>query len=430
MEANSGSERSDQDHLLLRAGSPQDGSAAPRAVFLALSSIYAAGMILVWTGVYVVSGFDHFALFALFLLSSVLCFGVALTALLRFDMRMAIRLPVLPDGLVLVLLGIALLASAAHYALLGEIPLLAAAQSSDYIEVAKIRQSINDVSPALNYLSPLLVKVVYPLIAIALVARGRVRMATLALLLGMAYAASLLQKSYPLYVAIPVALYLGMSRRLLAAASVVGAAGVVVVGMAMIANGMMAPRGVMSPAGTAVSTTIGPPITPKSLGSGLVHRLLMTPGEAVVDWFDAFPASYSFEHGCGYRFVAPLLGCRFVNNSELMYLHSAPADVARGLKGTWNAAHFAEEYANFGPPGLALAPLLAAIVILGAAMLTTGLGIEASVAVNLPFILTLTSSALHTTLLSGGWAAAVALSLILLGPRRPGWRGAVERAKT
>jgi hypothetical protein len=418
---------------MLRAGSPQEGSAAPRTMFLALSSIYAAGMIWVWAGIFIVSGVDHFALFAVFLLSTVLCFGIALAILQRLDLRLSVRLLVLPDSLVVVLLGAALLAAAAHFALLGGIPLLAAVKSSDPLEIAKLRQSISDASPLFNYLSPLLVKVAYPLLAIAFVAMGRARLAAIALLLGMAYAASLMQKSYPLYAAVPVAIYLGMSRRFLAAASVIAVASVVVVVMAMIANGMMAARDVSHPA-AAVATATGtvkpaPGVTLKSLGSGLIDRVLVTPGETVADWFDAFPASYSFELGCGYRFVAPLLGCRFVNNSELMFRHSLPNSVARGLTGTLNAAHFAEEYANFGPLGLALAPLLAACVILLAAILTAGLGVEASVAVNLPFILTLTSSALHTTLLSGGWAAAVALSLILLGSRRPGRRGEGERAK-
>ena len=65
-----------------------------------------------------------------------------------------------------------------------------------------------------------------------------------------------------------------------------------------------------------------------------------------------------------------------------------------------------------------LAAFLAAFTLLVAAVLTAGLGTEIAISINVPFILALTSSALHTTLLSGGWAAAIALSLILLNRGR------------
>jgi hypothetical protein len=391
----------------------RDGIMAPRTNFLALASIYAVSMIWVWAGIFAASGFAHFDLFAIFLPSAILCFGIAWLVLRRFELRLAPPSPAVPDSMVAALLGAAMLAALGQYISLGQIPLLNAVRSSDYMEIAKIRQSINYGSPVFNYLSPLLVKVVYPVLAIALFRRGRNGLALLALLAGMAYGASLMQKSFPLYVAIPVAAYLGLSRRFASATAAGAAACLVVVAMALIAN----PAGPASGAGVQVNggASAANLPAPKAVGAGLIHRVLLTPGEVVVEWFDAFPAAYPFEHGCGYRFAAPLLGCHFVNNSDLMYRHTAPEYVAQGLKGSRNAAHFAEEYANFGPAGLALAPFLAAFVVSIAAMLTAGLGPEIALSINAPFIITLTSSALHTTLLSGGWAAAIVLSLILLG---------------
>jgi hypothetical protein len=195
-----------------------------------------------------------------------------------------------------------------------------------------------------------------------------------------------------------------------AAACLAAVACVIVVTMATIANPQTQAPVAAAQAGSAATLPAR-----KAIGAGLAHRILLTPGEAVVDWFDTFPANHPFEHGCGYRFAAPALGCRFVNNADLIYLQTSPEYASQGLKGERNAAHFSEEYANFGPAGLALSAFLAALVILIAAVLTAGLGAEIALSINAPFIVILTSTALHTTLLSGGWAAAIALSLILLG---------------
>jgi hypothetical protein len=378
-----------------------------RATFLTLSSIYLAGMAWVWAGVFAASGFTHIDLFVVFLPSAVFWFSAGWLVLFLRDWRLPLPGAAIPDSVIMGLLGVAALISLSQYIALGQIPLLTATRSSDFLEIARIRQSINYGSPIFNYLSPLLVKVIYPVFAIAFFKRGRTGLAVLALLLGMAYGASLMQKSYPLYVAIPAAFYLGLSRRFAAAACVAAVACVVVVAMATIAN----------PSGPAAGGTAAPPVR-KAIGAGLAHRILLTPGEAVTQWFDAFPAVYPFEHGCGYRFAAPALGCRFVNNADLIYLHTSPEYVSQGLRGEMNAAHFAEEYANFGLAGLALSAFLAAFVILIAAVLTAGLGAEIALSINAPFIVILTSTALHTTLLSGGWAAAIALSLVLLGRAR------------
>ncbi len=379
-----------------------------KPVYLALSSIYLAGMIWVWAGVFLGGGSAHLDLFAIFALSAVLWFVIAWIALPRLASLLPLPSIRLSDGVALGLLVAALLASIGQYLSLGQIPMVSAARSSDYIEIAKIRQSINDGPPVFNYLSPLLVKVVYPVLTIRFFQRGRFALAALVLLLGMAFGASLMQKSFPLYVAVPVSVYLALSRRFVAGACAGAAACVVIVAMTSIAN-PPDPADAIAGQGTV-------PLARKAIGAGLIHRILLVPGETVVEWFDAFPAAYPFEHGCGYRFAAPALGCDFVNNSQLVYLYAAPDYVAKGLKGARNAAHFAEEYANFGPAGLALSPFLAALAILLASALTSVLGFEMALPVNAPFILALTSSALHTTLLSGGWAAAIALSLILLRP--------------
>jgi hypothetical protein len=138
-----------------------------RATFLALSSIYLGCMAWVWAGVFAASGFTYIGLFAVFLPSAVFWFSAGWFVLFRRDWRLPIPKFTVPDRLVMGLLAAAALASLSQYIALGEIPLLTAVKSSDYLEIARIRQSINYGSPVFDYLSPLLVKVVYPVLAIA-----------------------------------------------------------------------------------------------------------------------------------------------------------------------------------------------------------------------------------------------------------------------
>jgi hypothetical protein len=150
----------------------------------------------------------------------------------------------------------------------------------------------------------------------------------------------------------------------------------------------------------------------------LSKRVLFLPGEVVSRWFKTFPDKIPYEHGCGYRFAAPLLHCTFVDNSLTLYALWYPDYVKRGYHGSMNAAHFAEEYANFGPSGLFLAGFLAAGALAVAATATSRAGLVGAVILNLPYIAALGSTALHTTLLSGGWALMMILVFVLFSSRR------------
>jgi hypothetical protein len=314
------------------------------------------------------------------------------------------RLPaseMLANLLVVASIGFILL----HWRELGGIPAARALGSGDDWEIARFRQSITEHGAVFNYGSGFLIKVVLPLLILRFFVTKQYWGALFVGAVGVTYGLSLMQKSYPIFVIAPSFIYLAFRQRF--AAFLCGLAVLVCIAVLVsITNVGLRPNGSFDLQGASAAMTM--------VVASLAERVFILPGQVVGDWLKAFPAEFPFEHGCGYRVVSSVLGCEFVNNSVLMYRHYFPENVAEGIVGTYNAAHFAEDYANFGPLGLVVSGVLASAVLFAAAWLTGASNAAIMVAVNFPFIAALSSSALHTTLVSGGWLAMVALSLILL----------------
>ena len=375
-----------------------------RQNYLILISMYALCMGWVWAGVFVEGGADKTGL--LILQSVALVGSVAIISgvsknieplRLRFDPALS------PANLLLILsIGFVLL----HWTRLGGIPAFEALASSDDIETARLRQSITEHGALLNYLSIFLIRVLFPLLLLRYVVARKYWAAATAGFVGIIYGLSLMQKSYPLLIIAPSMIYLSFVRWR-AAVLCIAITVICVVFLVLIANAGLRPEQFsdLFTAGRWIAVF-----------TALADRVLLLPGHVVSDWLKVFPAIFPFEHGCGYRFISTALGCDFVNNSVVMYQHFFPENVARGLIGTYNAAHFAEDYANFGWAGLMLSGVLAAITIFAASWATSGGSTAIVLAINFPFIATLSSSALQTTLASGGWIASILLSLVLLSP--------------
>ncbi|MBR0801698.1 hypothetical protein JQ615_40855 [Bradyrhizobium jicamae] len=290
-----------------------------------------------------------------------------------------------------------------HWAVLGGIPVIQATKSTDYLAIAKLRQLVTEQGNLLNYGSSFLIRVIFPLLVLRYLQTRQYWIAFIVGVVGVFYGLSLLQKSYPIFVLAPAMVYLAFTQWRAAAVCAI------VVGLSIVALALITNASLRSVPNTTVALR-----TATVVVTSLAQRILVTPGQVVSDWLNAFPAIYPFEHGCGYRFLSSMLGCDFVNNSVLMFQHYFPENVARGLRGTYNAAHFAEDYANFGPPGFIMSGLLAGGVLFAAAWAGVGRDTATIVAINFPSIASLSSSALQTTLVSGGWIIMVALSLILL----------------
>jgi hypothetical protein len=375
-----------------------------RQNYCMLISVYAACMVWVWIGVFIQTGLEKVGLFALqFVALSAFagCVFVAsggvkpLTLRIGGAQSMAVVLAGLSVGFVLF-----------HWLRLGGVPALKALGESNDVKIAMLRQSITAHGALLNYASIFLIRVLFPLLLLRCVIVGKYWAAAAVGLVGAVYGLSLMQKSYPLLIIAPSMIYLSFVRWR-AAVFCVAITVLCIVFLVLTSNAGLRPAhffDVFSAGRWAV------------VFSALADRVLLLPGHVVSDWLNAFPADFSFEHGCGYRFISTALRCEFVNNSVLMYEHYFPENVSQGLIGTYNAAHFAEDYANFGWVGFVVSSALAAITIFGASWATSSRSTALVLAINFPFIATLSSSALQTTLVSGGWVASIVFSLVLLQP--------------
>lgn len=374
-----------------------------RQNYLILASIYAACMAWVWTGVVLESGHNRYHLLIIHM-AAVLTLATIFSAAGR-----DIKPPALRFSQAEWLASLLLIASVGfifvHWIKLGGLPAVTALQSTDSIEIAKLRQSVTEHGAIFNYVSIFLIRVMLPLLVLRYVLKQQYWLALMVGTFGAVYGLSLMQKSYPIFIVAPAIVYLAFRGWRAAAFCGIGAFLCVLI-LVSITNPHLRPGNFSDiPAAFNAATIIV---------TSLVDRVLVVPGQVVGDWLNAFPTTFPFEHGCGYRFLSTALKCDFINNSVLMYRHYFPENVSQGLVGTYNAAHFAEEYANFGPLGLIVSAVLANVVLFAAAWVTAGKDTATVVAINFPFIASLSSSALQTTLLSGGWLAMVALSLILL----------------
>jgi hypothetical protein len=385
-----------------------------RQNYLILSSIYAGCMAWVWAGVILETGHSQYPL--LFIHLAAFLILVAIFSAAGRDIKPATwRFPQ-AERLASLLLIASVCFILVHWMKLGGLPAVTALKSTDSMEIAKLRQSVTEHGASFNYVSIFLIRVMLPLLVLRYILKKQYWVAFLVGSFGAVYGLSLMQKSHPIFIVAPAIIYLAFRGWRAAAFCGIGAF-LCVVTLVSITNVGFRPKDLSDiPAALHAATVVV---------MLLVDRVLVVPGQVVSDWLNAYPAIFPFEHGCGYRFLSTVLKCDFINNSVLMYQHYFPENVSRGLVGTYNAAHFAEEYANFGPIGLIVSATLASVVLFAAAWVTASRNTAIVVAINFPFIASLSSSALQTTLLSGGWFAMVALSLILLpgsqaAPCRPG----------
>lgn len=322
-----------------------------------------------------------------------------------------------------------------HWMMLGRIPILAAFATLDQMQASLVRDSISQTGiPLANYIPTVIVRSVVPFLGVYFISRHRYGLAWIALAIGLIYGISLMQKSYPLLTLVPPVLYCLLTRR----------PGRMFTIMALATSGVLlsffASAPSFRPINTALLFSAKPaqqqapqksgsalpqrqPQQAKSLGqkteviaASFFDRIFMLPGKVVADWFSVFPSKMAYKEGCGYRFVSPFLGCKFEDTPSRLYPIFYPRIAAAGVHGSYNAAHFAEEYVNFGPKGLFLSGVLIAIVLAIAAVATARAGLAAAAVLNFAPIMSLTSGALHTTLLTGGWLFVMVLTYTLYRP--------------
>lgn len=392
--------------------------------FVCLMTLYVAAMLWVWSGAIFYSEGGLLPMMAAHLLAA------GAMAATIYGLSQNRLLPALPKFSVadsfMVGLGTALVAMVfIHWWALGGIPILQVLQTTDYVTAGLIRTRIPQVTvPLVNYIPTLVIKAGIPFLVIYFFHRRRPYVAFAFAVFGLIYAVSLIQKSYPAFITIPPMIYLLLNRKLIRAA-IMGLVAIASVSFLVIATNpdmrtTQVPEGAIATEVPQSEVIELPPLNPpantiasntNAIVESLAGRVILDPGLMVERWFAVFPETFPFNGMCGYRFLARFAGCDFVGNSTRTWLHYYPDLAEKGYSGSMGAAHFMEEYASFGAWGLVLAGVLASVVVAVAAVMTTHLGFAALVALNFPFIMALSSTGLHTTILSGGWAAVLLLSL-------------------
>lgn len=408
---------------------PSAGAEQIRKSYFVLFVLYASVMLWVWCGVFVDSGTMYLEYFALFIFSLI---GTAALIVYLIPLFVGLR----PSDFLSIsqggadrLAGVMIIIMAAlvfgHFIILGELPVWQAFLASDNTAAALVRQRVNDNSMGLiAYIPTLFMYSLSNAVCIQLIRRRQLRLFWIILPVSVFYGTALLQKSFPLLVTVPVAIYCMLVRRYIYAA-VILSLGVIGVLISFFAtNPQLVHSAAIDSGGTyLVASSAGHfPENVSAPGAmelaaisakALAERVVVHPGYVVSKWFESFPAPHPYAYGCGYRFLAPLLDCEFQNLPLQLHPDFYPRQASEGLQGSFNAAHFAEEYANFGPPGLVLAGALAASVLLVATLMTGHAGLPLLVAINIAQIAALSSAALHTTMLSFGWGLSMLLSVFL-----------------
>jgi hypothetical protein len=309
-----------------------------------------------------------------------------------------------------------------HWFWLGGLPVLHAIFTRDYYEIVMIRQSVTEnMHWFWNYGASMLLRAVIPFLMLYGYVR-RERWTPWLILLGFTYSLSLMQKSYVVVIYLPLIVY-GLSKKRWS--HLLGLVLLQITGIVLL---MLATNPGYRP---NIWTHLTPEIEferqkdrrfktdrPQlvlpseavakmlALAKSAGDRVIMVPGRVVGQWFDLIPEEIPYAKGCGYRFLAPILGCTHKNMPMIIYKQLYPELSQEGIVGTINAASFMEDYSNFGLPGLILAGIILAVVL---SMIGWALQENQTIelALNIVPVLYLSSVSLTTTLLSGGWVLII-----------------------
>lgn len=347
--------------------------------------------------------------------------------------------PSLRNGALWIAGAVAVAIALLHFILFDGFTVVAALAADDQIAIALMRQNVTASLPRfMKYASSIAAHGLFPIVIVLAIANGQRMLALLTGAVGLIYAVCLMQKSGPILLMLPLAVYLLSTRHLIKAALTVAVVGVVVIFMGFAANPQVRPAAMVTLSKELQKTRITKPAadvasTPSPrisaaddasnanlLGASLLYRVLVTPGEVVGQWFDVIPAQIPFGEGCGYRFLTSLLHCNFQNYPRILYDHLFPSEASMGLKGTVNAASMMTAYANFGWLGLALIGVFHAIVA-WALLIIFQRDPVLTLPINMTFILLLSSGDIFTLLFSGGWGLSILLFAMIAragGPQK------------
>ena len=388
--------------------------------------LYNIILIALFCGVYIEIGDLYLAELFYYYISFFISFSIFYFLLFRnkslIDKKLSLKKPlfisdnvkkIIPYFLILsVLMGTII-----HYIDIGFVPIIKAILIIDYYEIAEIRKQANLLTTIpIRYLSSFLIKSIIPFLLIYLMVKKNYKLYTLIYLIAIFYAFSLMQKSFIITILLPsicYAIYLKKIKFLIKHLTVLF---IFIFGLLNITNPQVSETKKnnnvqikkFEKTNSNHSNTNNPVIIFLNL---IKKRVILTPGKIVAKWFINIPNNEPFLNGCGYRILAPILGCDYKNYGQELYDDIFPKYAAIGIKGNVNTTSFMYDYANFGVLGLIISGLLmGALISLIDFIFSFSLMVK--FAINGFYILMLSSSALTTLMFSGGWGLMILLFFI------------------
>lgn len=297
-----------------------------------------------------------------------------------------------------------------HYLLLGAVPIYEAFVLDNRFEVVQLRRYISTAAPStVNYGVTYLIHGVFPFLIVYFYLAKKNRLFFFTLTLGVFYGMSLLHKSYPFFIVLPLIVLLAYQRYWVRVITVTLVMIAVIMIMSFAQNPHYRPDISLieneHPSEIASDQSVR---GEQRLAVGLVRRVAVVPGMVMSKWFEQVPSEIPFASGCGYRVVAKVKGCEFVNFPRVIWEKNNVHLSEKGLTGTMTTASFMNDYANFGFTGIIFSSVVLAVLLSIIKGLFIGYPVLA-LTLNIVPIVLLMLSPLTTVLNSGGWAVVVLL---------------------
>lgn len=341
-----------------------------------------------------------------------------------------------------------------HLLRLGGIPVVQGMLETDYYTVMLVRQYIfhAELDALWKYGPNFLVKSVFPFLVFYYLFRSRILL-LLTLVFGGLYAVSLMNKLFVVLLVLPALIHAMIFRRWLATVGLAVIPSLGLTFLILVQNPHLQPLAFVETIDTLRERTHlglndeqraalvryyalraeegekgdgqgrdGDISTDHSTGAvsmasdTLYRRILLVPGAVVTAWFDHIPSRLPFARGCGYRWMAPLVGCEYVAYAFKINEIENPGLASKGVRGSMTAAFFVEDYANFGIAGLVAAGVVLAGILAAIGRLF-GDAWQANLALNAIPLTLLLEIPLGTVILTGGWIITLALYLLFARPR-------------
>lgn len=278
-------------------------------------------------------------------------------------------------------------------------------------EAVELRRGITTrAHPIWNYISSINIKALIPFSLVLFWHKKQKKLFWILIIVGCLYSFTLMQKSYIFSVLIPVITISIYEKKWLDFFKFSISIFIVIISLVYVTNpqirgGVDDLKKVQTEEKTKKSNAI-------IIFTALCKRVFVVPGEMVSEWFRCIPEKKPFLHGNGYNIISKIKKEEFHDYALELYPIIKPKMAKKGLKGSVNVASFMREYSNFGIIGLVLSGLITALFFLFIEFVYKDTDIKIKLALNLFLIFLLSSGALSTLLLSGGWLFLIGLFFI------------------